>query len=85
MAASPNMRNGGTRDVKDEAVAIQATVRQQVAAGIDMINDGEMSKISYATYIKHRLTGFSHMFSTLTFTATPPSNVSEKPLPLGLV
>jgi len=40
--------------------AVQAAVRQQVAAGIDIINDGEMSKISYVTYVKHRLTGFSH-------------------------
>lgn len=32
--------------------------RKQVAAGIDIISDGEMSKISYATYIRHRLTGF---------------------------
>jgi 5-methyltetrahydropteroyltriglutamate--homocysteine methyltransferase len=39
--------------------AVQTTVRQQVAAGMDVINDGEMSKISYATYVKHRLTGFS--------------------------
>jgi 5-methyltetrahydropteroyltriglutamate--homocysteine methyltransferase len=39
--------------------AVRATVRQQVAVGIDVINDGEMSKISYATYVKHRLTGFS--------------------------
>jgi 5-methyltetrahydropteroyltriglutamate--homocysteine methyltransferase len=38
---------------------VRATVRQQVAVGIDVINDGEMSKISYATYVKHRLTGFS--------------------------
>ena len=41
--------------------AVRATVRQQVAVGIDVINDGEMSKISYATYIKHRLTGFSQI------------------------
>ena len=33
--------------------AVQAMVRQQVAVGIDVINDGEMSKISYATYVKH--------------------------------
>jgi 5-methyltetrahydropteroyltriglutamate--homocysteine methyltransferase len=39
--------------------AVRATVRQQVVVGIDVINDGEMSKISYATYVKHRLTGFS--------------------------
>lgn len=41
--------------------AVQAAVRKQVSAGIDIINDGEMSKISYATYVKHRLTGFSHV------------------------
>ncbi len=33
-------------------------VEQQVAAGVDVVSDGEMSKISYATYIRHRLTGF---------------------------
>jgi 5-methyltetrahydropteroyltriglutamate--homocysteine methyltransferase len=41
--------------------AVQATVRRQAAVGIDVINDGEMSKISYATYVKHRLTGFSRV------------------------
>ena len=33
-------------------------VARQVAAGIDIVGDGEMSKPSYATYIKHRLDGF---------------------------
>ena len=41
--------------------AVRATVRQQVVVGIDVINDGEMSKISYATYVKHRLSGFSRV------------------------
>jgi 5-methyltetrahydropteroyltriglutamate--homocysteine methyltransferase len=34
-------------------------VRRQVAAGIDIVSDGETSKISYATYVKDRYTGFS--------------------------
>jgi hypothetical protein len=34
-------------------------VRKQVLAGIDVVNDGEMSKPSYATYIKDRLHGFA--------------------------
>jgi len=38
--------------------AVKETVRLQVDAGLDVIDDGEMSKISYATYIRHRLTGF---------------------------
>ncbi len=35
------------------------TVARQVAAGIDIVSDGETSKISYATYVKDRYTGFS--------------------------
>ncbi|MCP4141237.1 MAG: cobalamin-independent methionine synthase II family protein [Chloroflexi bacterium] len=34
------------------------SAKNQTAAGVDIISDGEMSKISYATYIRHRLTGF---------------------------
>lgn len=34
------------------------TVAKQVAAGIDVVSDGETSKISYATYVKDRYTGF---------------------------
>src|ERR1700744_4384252 len=40
------------------AKAVAEVVRLQVESGIDIIDDGEMSKISYATYIRHRLTGF---------------------------
>jgi 5-methyltetrahydropteroyltriglutamate--homocysteine methyltransferase len=35
------------------------TVRRQAEAGIDIVSDGETSKISYATYVKDRYTGFS--------------------------
>src|SRR6266849_9427431 len=38
--------------------AVGEAVGRQVEAGIDIVSDGEMSKISYATYIRHRLTGF---------------------------
>jgi 5-methyltetrahydropteroyltriglutamate--homocysteine methyltransferase len=38
--------------------AVAAIVEKQVEAGIDIVNDGEMSKPSYATYIKDRLHGF---------------------------
>jgi 5-methyltetrahydropteroyltriglutamate--homocysteine methyltransferase len=38
--------------------AVNDIVARQKAAGIDLPSDGEMSKISYATYIKDRLTGF---------------------------
>jgi 5-methyltetrahydropteroyltriglutamate--homocysteine methyltransferase len=38
--------------------AVAEVVRRQVAVGIDVASDGEMSKISYATYIAERLAGF---------------------------
>ena len=37
--------------------AVDDIVRRQVAAGIDVVSDGEMSKISYTFYVRHRLTG----------------------------
>ena len=38
--------------------AVADVVRRQRDAGLDIINDGEMSKPSYATYVKDRLAGF---------------------------
>jgi 5-methyltetrahydropteroyltriglutamate--homocysteine methyltransferase len=38
--------------------AVVEVVRRQTAAGVDVVSDGEMSKPSYATYIKDRLNGF---------------------------
>ena len=40
------------------AEAVDEVVRRQAETGIDIVSDGELSKISYSTYIKHRLTGF---------------------------
>src|SRR5580700_7312627 len=46
--------------VFDTAVeaAVLETVRRQVDAGVDVLSDGEVSKPSYATYVKDRLSGF---------------------------
>ena len=38
--------------------AVREVVERQAAAGISIVNDGEMSKPSYATYVKDRLHGF---------------------------
>ena len=37
---------------------VSNVVAQQIAANVDVVSDGETSKISYATYIRHRLSGF---------------------------
>ena len=38
--------------------AVRDVVRRQVAAGLDVVNDGEQGKPDYSTYVKDRLTGF---------------------------
>src|SRR2546428_14190357 len=38
--------------------AVAEIITRQSTAGIDIVNDGEMSKPSYATYIKDRVNGF---------------------------
>lgn len=43
-------------------VSVMEIVAKQVAAGIDFVSDGEMSKPSYATYVAERLTGFGGEF-----------------------
>jgi 5-methyltetrahydropteroyltriglutamate--homocysteine methyltransferase len=47
--------------------AVAGVVRKQIDVGIDIINDGEMSKPSYATYIKDRLDGFGGTGNTFIY------------------
>jgi 5-methyltetrahydropteroyltriglutamate--homocysteine methyltransferase len=49
--------DGDLLDAEIQA-AVMETVKKQAAAGVDVLNDGEVSKPSYATYVKDRLTGF---------------------------
>ena len=74
---------GAGTTVEHEAVlatAVRECVDAQLAAGIDVVSDGEMSKPSYATYVKDRLTGFAgegHM--------PLPSDLAEFPTYAGRV
>jgi len=43
----------------ETAKAVEDVVARQVAAGIDVVSDGEMSKPSYTQYIRHRVTGMA--------------------------
>ncbi|MFD1789627.1 cobalamin-independent methionine synthase II family protein [Sphingomonas floccifaciens] len=54
--------------------AVDACVARQVACGIDLVSDGEMAKISYATYIKDRITGFDGDSER-----TPPADLEAFP------
>jgi 5-methyltetrahydropteroyltriglutamate--homocysteine methyltransferase len=50
----------GERRTFDATIAegVAEVVRRQVEVGVDLVSDGEMSKITYSTYVKDRLTGF---------------------------
>src|SRR5438105_3893690 len=52
---------------KRVASAVAEVVRKQAEAGVDVVNDGEMSKPSYATYIKDRLNGFGGTGNTFVY------------------
>jgi 5-methyltetrahydropteroyltriglutamate--homocysteine methyltransferase len=59
--------NRGTPDDRDEEMirrAVLEVVKRQVGIGLDVVSDGETSKISYATYVRDRLSGFSDQGST---------------------
>jgi 5-methyltetrahydropteroyltriglutamate--homocysteine methyltransferase len=47
--------------------AVGELVQKQAESGVDLINDGEMSKPSYATYIKDRLDGFGGTGNTFVY------------------
>jgi 5-methyltetrahydropteroyltriglutamate--homocysteine methyltransferase len=47
--------------------AVAEVVRRQAEAGVDIVNDGEMSKPSYATYVKDRLAGFGGSGNTFVY------------------
>ena len=54
--------------------AVSDVVLKQVQSGVDLVSDGEMSKISYATYIKDRISGFDGDSER-----QPPSDLEEFP------
>lgn len=56
------------------AQAVDEVVQRQVSSGVDVVSDGEMSKISYATYIKDRITGFEGDSDR-----RPPADLEEFP------
>ncbi len=57
------------RDALAERVrtAVAEVVKKQADAGVDLVNDGELSKPSYATYIKDRLNGFGGTGNTFVY------------------
>ena len=64
----------------DEVRAVvRKTVQLQADAGVDVLNDGEVSKPSYATYVKDRLTGFGGEGSIEEITGSVTAGLEEFP------
>ncbi|MSO81388.1 MAG: epoxyalkane--coenzyme M transferase [Alphaproteobacteria bacterium] len=59
--------------------AVAEVVSAQVAAGLDIVNDGEMGKISYHLYAKHRLTGLESIDGTGVPGRPPPRDMLDFP------
>ena len=57
------LEDGGPLDAADYATqrrqAVRDIVRRQVAQGVDVVNDGEMGKASFISYVQYRLAGFT--------------------------
>jgi 5-methyltetrahydropteroyltriglutamate--homocysteine methyltransferase len=51
-------------------------VRKQVETGVDIVNEGETGKPSYATYVKDRQTGFAESEPEVMM---PPANLADFP------
>src|SRR5262249_13755771 len=49
---------GDAPEPSSVAEAVEGVVRHQADAGVDVVNDGEMGKVSYSTYVVSRLNGF---------------------------
>ncbi|NMH79644.1 cobalamin-independent methionine synthase II family protein [Pseudonocardia xinjiangensis] len=57
-AIAERERGGPPLDPDAVRDAVAGCVRRQVETGLDVVNDGELAKISYVTYVRGRLTGF---------------------------
>ena len=64
---------------------VKNIVQRQVDCGIDVVSDGEMSKISYSTYIKDRLHGFPAKVNAKLRLILTPFPVIKKKLPEAVV
>jgi 5-methyltetrahydropteroyltriglutamate--homocysteine methyltransferase len=56
--------------------AVSDAVQRQVEAGVSIVNDGEMGKIGYSTYVTSRLTGFDKATES---TRRPPPDLADYP------
>src|SRR5437868_10449716 len=65
------------KDTADLAAAVKDVVRKQVEVGIDIVNDGELSKSNFTNYVRDRLGGIG---AAEPGTELPPRNINGRDL-----
>ncbi|MGI9148206.1 MAG: epoxyalkane--coenzyme M transferase, partial [Chloroflexota bacterium] len=68
-----------TRLEAEVEAAVKGIVGKQVEVGVDVVNDGEMSKVGYSTYVKERLTGFGGSQTMSQGSSIGPTDLFEYP------
>jgi 5-methyltetrahydropteroyltriglutamate--homocysteine methyltransferase len=63
------------KDTPDLAAAVKAVVRKQAEVGIDVVNDGELSKTNFTNYVRDRLSGIEPASGPV-----PPRNINARDL-----
>src|SRR5919202_5387589 len=63
---------------KELAEAVTEVVKRQVEVGIDVVNDGELSKSNFTNYVRDRLGGIEP--ATATTGQLPPRNINARDL-----
>src|SRR5919202_110837 len=63
---------------KELAEAVTEVVKRQVEVGIDIVNDGELSKSNFTNYVRDRLGGIEPADSTAS--QLPPRNINARDL-----
>src|SRR5437588_4294364 len=61
------------------AAAVNGVVARQAEVGLDVVNDGEMSKVGYSTYVKERLTGFGGSQTMAHGSTVAPADLLDYP------
>ena len=64
---------------QDLSAAVKQVVRKQVEVGIDIVNDGELSKSNFTNYVRERLQGIEPADPT-TAAQLPPRNINARDL-----
>src|ERR1700674_3009296 len=74
------LRAAGQSDPTLLASVVKEVVRKQVEVGIDIVNDGELSKSNFTNYVRDRLGGIEPADAATVSKGLPPRNINARDL-----